>query len=389
LELEPVFERPETILEVADDEISAEKVVTEVAAAAAAAAAVAAAATGRDAGNAMLHLRAIDAMMDGSLEQRRKGFLLGREPWMDATLPEDMSVDQIKALREWDIAAAAAVTAKAKHHIALEAELRQLRADAADIVTSADARVERLHAEYVAAAEAVAARELRITRLLSSARGLGDVHVEREAIERALVAIVSSTLPCLDIAAVRATAAAAAVKSRHEHLASDDAKLDRSARRDFGDDDSFGDALVRVLRNRTRPPTAAARGGGGDVNTLSATGGGARKGSMGSLRIHPNLGGRKSPVSFSPGAKSPPSRAALGIRSPSPGSGRSPSPDTTRPAATPTILPPAVAAAPAAAAAPIVNLDPFAADVATFSAFPRATSPTATSSAAAGLGPKP
>jgi hypothetical protein len=35
----------------------------------------------RKAGNDDLSLRAIHAMMDGTLEQKRKGFLLEREPW--------------------------------------------------------------------------------------------------------------------------------------------------------------------------------------------------------------------------------------------------------------------------------------------------------------------
>ena len=82
--------------------------------------------------------------MDGTLEQKRKGFMPDREPWMDKVPTSMMSDEQLKLLREWDVKAAAAVEAKAKHHKALDAELRQLRVEAADIVSAADARLQRL-----------------------------------------------------------------------------------------------------------------------------------------------------------------------------------------------------------------------------------------------------
>ena len=55
----------------------------------------------------------------------------------------------------------------------LDAELRQLKFDAAAIVTAADKRLGRLHAEYITAAEAVSSRELRVARLLGRGGNYG------------------------------------------------------------------------------------------------------------------------------------------------------------------------------------------------------------------------
>jgi hypothetical protein len=50
-------------------------------------------------------------------------------PRMDKVPTRMMTDEQLKALREWGVKSAAAEVAKAKHHKALDAELRQLRVD--------------------------------------------------------------------------------------------------------------------------------------------------------------------------------------------------------------------------------------------------------------------
>jgi hypothetical protein len=149
-------------------------------------------------------------------------------------------------------------------------------------------------------------------------------------------------------------AAAAAAKTRHDQLVAEDAKLEKSARREFGDDDDFGETLLRVLRNRTRPPTSGHQGGqgGGGGGGGGGRGGSARRGSV-SGRNLPSPGGRKSPASL--GRKSPTQHGGAG--------GRSPSPEVASASAAA-----AADSAPAEVSSPppvvVVNLDPFAVDLA-------------------------
>jgi hypothetical protein len=160
LDFVPVWERPEAILEVDDDEVAAQRVLTEAEVEAEEAAAAAAEEARRKAGddgrglhsfrfqlnlNSFVHrvtqlervlellklssnvnqceplddglgARAIDAMMGGTIETKRGGaYELKREAWMD--MPKDkMTGDQVRASREWDGRVAAAALAKETHH---------------------------------------------------------------------------------------------------------------------------------------------------------------------------------------------------------------------------------------------------------------------------------
>ena len=164
---------------------------------------------------------------------------------------------------------------------------------------------------------------------------------------------------------------AAAARTRHDMLTADDAKLERSGRREFGDDEDFGEMLLRVLRDRTRPPNTPsssgqrqqqhAGGGGGGGPGLGFDGAGGegrpgsgRKGSFGGEAAA--AGGRKSPSMASFGGKKSPTQRGGLRRSPSP---EAASMQQTTGAASTSPLPSAAVAVVVA-----VDLDPFAADAA-------------------------
>ncbi len=181
-------ERPESVLEVAADEISIEKYITAEMQAkldeeARIAAEKAANQTGMDAGT-----RALQDMMNGTLEKKKDLSAMEveivREDWMDDIAIEDMTEDQKKEVEKFERRVAEAEEEKEKYIKALGLELRKLKVESLEIAAKFDDAVEKMQARRHEVMSILIAEELYRCKLA------GEL-VDKELIEKRLVSLAA------------------------------------------------------------------------------------------------------------------------------------------------------------------------------------------------------
>ena len=131
--------------------------------------------------------RALQDMMNGTLERPKEPTLaqksLERPAWMDEVPYESMDEAQRKALEEWDVAAAKFAEEKDKYTKALELELKKARGEVSEIAQTFDGALAELAKLKVDTCEAVAVQGLYIARLTLQVVGLEDADMRSHALQ--------------------------------------------------------------------------------------------------------------------------------------------------------------------------------------------------------------
>ena len=156
-------EDPENVLNVADDEIKVEKVLTKMEREAAEAARQKELEAERRAAANDAPRRALQDMMNGTLERKkeRRPILL-KEEWM-LSIPEgEMTDEQVKNLREFEKRFEASEVEKADTRTALEAEFKTLAEELEATVSGYDAKLVELAKERLATSKRIKMEELKI-----------------------------------------------------------------------------------------------------------------------------------------------------------------------------------------------------------------------------------
>eukprot|EP00742_Colponemidia_sp_Colp-10_P004312 GILJ01004600.1.p1 GENE.GILJ01004600.1~~GILJ01004600.1.p1 ORF type:complete len:1711 (-),score=393.32 GILJ01004600.1:88-5118(-) len=134
--------------------------------------------------------RALKQMMGGSLESKRDISTLEeelvREPWMDTLSAEEMTEEQRNMLKEFEAKGKTLQEEKEKYKKTLDAELKKLKADVADVCSKFDEKVQALFKAKLETDFGIYEQELYIIRLsLALLQEMDDLNRER-ALEKRL-----------------------------------------------------------------------------------------------------------------------------------------------------------------------------------------------------------
>jgi len=250
----------ESVLEVTDDEVIAEKVLTEAEQRALEEKLRQDEEARRRAGADDSASRALKDMMGGTLDRKKAGDLedLVREPWMSLP-PDQLSEEQQKKLKEFEAKVAAYEEEQEKARKAFELEYRQLKTQIEGICSDFDVRLQELFFDRIKAEIQVHVRDLMIIRLAASLNALCELEERQETLSRKLASAKMDTAR-KQTALAEVKRLADAEGKTHEALVAEDRALERGFRREFGENEEFYDAMLKVFRNRTHAAAAATAG---------------------------------------------------------------------------------------------------------------------------------
>eukprot|EP01137_Pigoraptor_chileana_P033020 Opistho-2@23313 len=198
--------------------------------------------------------RALDLMMGGRLDAADDDELLQelvRPEWMNRS-EQEMTEDEIKALREFEKKENTMREEREKRRKALETELKKLQAATLEGCTAFDDRLQELFKKRIDIEKVVYRQELKIVRLEEA------LLLEEQIDERAVK--LSLTLEEKKLAKAQSAAAVTmlrreveACKDAHEAAAADDKSIERQFRREIADpNESQADTLLRLFRRRQK-----------------------------------------------------------------------------------------------------------------------------------------
>uniref|UniRef100_A0A7S3D8R0 Cilia- and flagella-associated protein 43 n=1 Tax=Palpitomonas bilix TaxID=652834 RepID=A0A7S3D8R0_9EUKA len=239
-------------LEVKDEEITAEKVLTEEERAR-----VEAEEKERKAreeaqkGDKSIQ-RALNDMMGGTLEAKKEAGdgadELIRPEWMDMPV-ESMTDEQVKAVREFEAKLKALNEERDKQRKLLETELKKTRKEVKDICAGYDEKLQVLLDTKLKVEMAIYAHELFIATL-------GQI-LTQEALNERKERILSVSLEDLKFRSAKSTGDLRELKKvyedardHHAYVQQEDRAMDREFKREFADQDEFVDALYKLFKRR-------------------------------------------------------------------------------------------------------------------------------------------
>jgi len=242
----PDDERPESVLEVKDEEMSVPKPITEMEKL-------------KNEQQRNKHGKAgeplmdgLIAMMDGTLEPKKEEAQgeMGRPEWMDAPL-ESLTEEQNKLLKEYEAKDRTRKEEREKQRKALEAEAKKVRGEMREIQDRFDERLHQLFHLKAKVDQAVFEQELIIIKLSLS--------LLRHEMYQNKIAVLTSKVQSIK----RRKAGSFTqlntykrevedVRERYDGLVAEDRGLDKAFKKDFAEYEPLTEQLYRLFKRRSR-----------------------------------------------------------------------------------------------------------------------------------------
>jgi hypothetical protein len=198
--------------------------------------------------------RGLIVMMDGKLEeddQKVRLFATFERPeWMTRPV-EEMSEDEVKEMKAWDAWVAEQKAEQEMQKKALEGELKKLRSETQTICAGFDESLQELFDKRVKNDQLIFEHELYLIKLYQSVQQAEDDEAKAIELGRDRDKYVQLHKEH-QIQVDSAREAMDKVKLEYDEMARNEKELDKAFKRDVCDQDQYGDLLYKLYRRRPK-----------------------------------------------------------------------------------------------------------------------------------------
>jgi hypothetical protein len=198
--------------------------------------------------------RALDMMMGGRLEVKTEDDIfkdLPKPEFMLTRLPDSFTEDEQKQAKEYEKKQTMLLEEREKHRMALEAELKKLQSSIIEACAAFDGRVLKLHRLRIHTETVVYEEELKILRLLWSLLIQEELVVKEAALQHKLEEGKSKKVQSAS-QLVEYKKQLETFRETYENLVQDDKAMDKAFKKDFSDCEPNVEILYKLFRRRPR-----------------------------------------------------------------------------------------------------------------------------------------